>query len=210
MSTGERLPEQDPDRPHVAGRLGDAAAQPLGRDVRERAGDIPDRGQGLGIVELGQPEVQQPHRHALLLGEQDVGGLHVSVDDPAAVCMREPVQDLARRFHALRVRKLARAHGLAQRPAADVLVGDVDVTAVGTEAVRAQATLVAQPRGSLGLTLGSIGRLALARNDLEGDREPVCLVAREPDGSRCAAAQGSQRPVTIENELLGGQGVYSG
>ena len=126
---------------------------------------------------------------------------------PAAVGVREPVEDLARRVDRLRIGQLPRAQRLAQRPAADVLVGDVDVARVGAEAVRAQAALVAKPCRRLGLALGPVAGLAFSRHDLEGHVETVRLVAREPDGARRAAPERPQWPIAVEHELARGEGV---
>ena len=210
MLAGERLPEQDPDAPDVAGSARLLAAQPLGRDVGERAGHVADRGQRLRLVELGQAEVEQAHRDAVVLGEQDVRRLDVPMDDSAAVGVREAVEDLRRRLDRLAVAQLAGTHCIAKRPPADVLVGDVDVTGVGAEAVRAQAALVAQPRRRLGLALGAVGGLALARDDLERDVEARLLVAREPDRAGAAAAEWPQWAVAVEDELPAWERMCSG
>ncbi len=101
--------------------------------------------------------------------------------DPAAVRMREPVEDLRRSFDRLAVAERAAAHRIAERLAPDILIGDVDVTGVGAEAVRAQAALVSEPCSGLRLALGAIRRLPFARDDLERHVEPVSLVARKPD-----------------------------
>ena len=66
------------------------------------------------------------------------------MDDPAPMRMCETVEDLRRRLDRLAVAELAGAHRFAQRAAADVLVGDVDVAGIGAEAVRTQAPLVPQ------------------------------------------------------------------
>ncbi len=60
MPVGERLPEDDSDRPDVAlcGRL--RAREALGCDVRERSGDVADGSEGVRAVELGEAEVEQP------------------------------------------------------------------------------------------------------------------------------------------------------
>ena len=123
------------------------------------------------------------------------------MDDPAAVRVREPVEDLRRRLHRLPVAQLAAAHRLAQRAAADVLVRDVDVTGVGAEPVRAQAALVPEPGGRLGLAFGAVRGLALPGNDLQRDVEPVPLVPREPDRAGTAAAKRAERAVAVEDEL---------
>jgi hypothetical protein len=52
---------------------------------------------------------------------------------------------------------------------------------VALEGVCAEAALVAQARGRKGFALGSRGRLALARHDLERDLHAALLVACEPD-----------------------------
>ncbi len=123
------------------------------------------------------------------------------MDDPTAVRVREPVEDLRRRLHRLAVAQLAAAHRLAQRAAAHILVGDVDVTGVGAEAVRAQTAFVPQPGGRFCLAFGAVRGLALPRNDLERDVEPVPLVPREPDGAGTAAAKRAERAVAVEDEL---------
>jgi hypothetical protein len=179
----ERLPEQDSDPPHIARRAGFLSAQPLRRDVRQRPGHVADRGQRLRLVELREPEVQQAHRDAVRLCKEDVGRLHIAVDDPALVGVGKPFEDLGRRLDRVCVAQLAGAHRVAQGLPGHVLVGDVDVAVVGAEVVGAQAALVAQAGGRLGLAFGSMCRLALARDDLERDVEAVVLVAAEPDGT---------------------------
>ena len=186
----ERLPQQDADPPDVARGTCLLSAQPFGRDVRERARNVADGGQRLGLVELCEPEVEQAHRDAVSLGQQHVRGLHVAVDDAAPVGVCEPVEDLSGRLDGLAVAQLAPAHRLAQRAAADVLVGDVDVAGIRAEAVRAQAALVSQPRCCLGFAFGPVRGLALARDDLERDLEPRALVPCEPDGARAATPEG--------------------
>ena len=119
-------------------------------------GHVADRGQRLGLVELREAEVEQAHGDPVVVGEQHVRRLDVAMDDAAAVRVREPVEDLRGGLDRLAVAQLAAAHRVAQRAAADVLVGDVDVAGVGAEAVRAQAALVAEPRGRLRLALGAV------------------------------------------------------
>jgi len=177
---GEALVEDDADGPDVrcGGRL--LAAQPLGRDVRERPGDVAGRRQRLLVRELRQPEVEQAG--APVVGaEQDVGRLHVAVDDAARVRVRETVEGLRARLDELGVLQVAPAHGLAQRRPGHVLVGDVDVVAVARERVGAQTVRVAELRRRARLALGPRAGLALACHDLERDVEPVALVAGEPD-----------------------------
>ena len=98
---------------------------------------------------------------------------------------------------------VAGADRLAQRAPGHVLVGDVDVPLVAREVVGPDAPWMAQAGGRLGLALGARSRLALARDDLQGDVEPVRLVAREPDRARAAAPEHAQRPVAAEDEFGG-------
>ena len=144
MLAGERLPEQHTDRPDVAGSRRIAAAKPLRRDIGEGAGHVTDGGQRVGFVELGQPEVEEPDRDDRGLLDEDVRRLHVTMDDPDAVRMRERVEDLRRRLDGVAVTEPAAAQRLAQRAALNVLVGDVDVAAVTPEVVRADASFVAE------------------------------------------------------------------
>ena len=191
MLAGERLPQQDADSPDVARGTGLLSAQPFGRDVRQRARNVADGGQRLGLVELREPKVEQAHRDAVALGQQHVRRLHVPVDDAARVGVCESVEDLSGRLDGLAVAQRAPAHGLPQRAAADVLVCDVDVAGIRAEAIRAQAALVPQPRRRLGFAFGPVRGLALARDDLECDLEPRALVPCEPDGARAATPEGS-------------------
>ena len=88
MLAGERLPEQDADGPDVAcsGRV--AAAESLRCDVGECSGHVADRGQRVGLVELSEPEVEEPDRDGRRLFDEDVRGLHIAMDDPEAVGVR--------------------------------------------------------------------------------------------------------------------------
>src|SRR5581483_6157708 len=90
MEAGERLPEQGPDRPDVRGRAGALAAQALGRDVGEGAGDVPGRGQPLRLAHEREAEVEQLDGDAAAVREEDVRGLDVAVDDAVRVGVREP------------------------------------------------------------------------------------------------------------------------
>ena len=203
---GERLPEQDPDRPHVRGGAGLVPMQPLRRDVRERAGHVADGRERVGVGHQGQPEVEEPHRDAVLLGEQHVRRLHVAVNDPARVCEGETFEHLRGRFDGALVAELVRAQRLPQRVARDVLVRDVQVLVVGLEPVRAQAVRVAQRRRRLGLALGPRRGAALPRDDLQRELLTAELVADEPDRPGAAAAERAQGPIAVQDETVRGDG----
>ena len=70
-----------------------------------------------------------------------------------------------------------------------------------------------EPRGGLGLALRPGSGLPLARDDLQGDVEPVLLVPREPHRPGPAGPQRPERPVPPEDELAlerGGSSVLHG
>ena len=145
MLARERLPEHHADGPDVAGRRSLLTAQALGRDVRERPRDVSDVRQRVGLVELGEAEVEQLDRDLGALLDEHVRRLHVAMDDPARVGVREPVQHLRGRLDGVAVVDGSVAERVPECPAGDVLVGDVDVALVAAEVVRADAPLVPQP-----------------------------------------------------------------
>jgi hypothetical protein len=132
------------------------------------------------------------------------------VDDPAAVRVCEPVEDLRGRLDRLAVAQLAGAHRFAQGAPPDVLVRDVDVTRVGAEPVGPEAALVPEPGGRFSLALRAVRSLPFARDDLERHVQPVALVAREPDRAGAAAAEWAQRPIAVEDELPAWERMSSG
>ena len=205
MPAGQRLPEHDADRPDVGSRFARLAVQPLGRHVGQRPRHVAGRGELLLVRELRETEVEQADRDLLALRDQDVRGLHVAVDDPAPVRVRERLEHLRRRLDRVRVVQVAGPKRLSHRLPRDVLVGDVDVARVPLERVGAQAALVPESRGRKRLPLRARGRLALARDDLQRDLEPGPLVAREPDRPRTAASERPQGPVALGHELTGGK-----
>ena len=93
MPAGKRLPEDDTDRPDV-GRTGCLlAGEPLRGDVGERPGHVADGGERVGVLELGQTEVEQLDGDLVPVLEHHVGGLDVAVDDAGLVRRRERVRD---------------------------------------------------------------------------------------------------------------------
>ena len=95
MAVAEGLPEQHADGPDVALRRGLASVESLRRDVGQRSRDVADGGEGVGAVELRETEVEQLHGELVAILEEDVRRLHVPVDDPGAVGVRERVEDLS-------------------------------------------------------------------------------------------------------------------
>jgi hypothetical protein len=144
MLAGERLPENDAEPPDVGRRGRGQPLQPLRGDIRERAGDVAERGERVELRHLREPEVEQPHVDVRRLGEEDVGRLHVAVDDPAAVRVRERLRDLAAHLEGGAVVELAAAQRLAHRATGHVLVRDIDVRRVAREREDALAARVAE------------------------------------------------------------------
>ena len=117
VEAGQRLPEQDADRPHIGGRAGGLAAQPLGRDVGERAGDVSDRGQALLLVHQREAEIEELHGDSAALGQQHVRRLDVAVDDAVGVGVSQALEHLGSNLERRRIAHLAGADRLAQRAA---------------------------------------------------------------------------------------------
>ena len=201
MASCECLPEHHADRPDVGGLGGERAGKAFRRDVGERSGNVALGGQGLGLLDLGEAEVEHLRVNPAALCQQDVRRLDVTVDDPAPVSVRQGLEDLGRSLDRGRVVELAASQRFAEGATRDVLVGDVDVLRVAAETVGALARRMTEARGRLGLSLGSGRRLPLPRHDLQGHVEPVLLVAGEPDRAGTAAPQRPQRPVAAENEV---------
>ena len=87
-----------------------------GRQVRDLAAL-------LGVRELGEAEVED--LHAAVVGDEDVLGLQVPVDDPLLVRRREAADDLERVVDRLARRELAAGEDRAQRLALEQLLDDV-------------------------------------------------------------------------------------
>ena len=200
MGAGEGLPEDHADRPDVAPLGGLVAAEALGRDVRQGAGDVADGGQRVGLVELRKAEVEDTHRGLGALLDEHVRGLDVAMDDSPPMRVREPVEHLRGDLDCGGVVDVIGAEHLAQGAAADVFVRDVDMAAVAAEVVRPHAALVTQTGGGLHLTGRSRRALPLARHDLQRDVEACLLVARQPDRARAAASERLERAIPVEDE----------
>ena len=200
VPSGERLPEQDAGRPDVRlgpGRLaGEALRARCTRASRERR----LRGQRLLLAHQRQAEVEDPNGDVGPVREQDVRRLHVTVDDPAVVRVREPVENLRRGIDRRVVVELAAFERVAERAAWDVLVGDVHMALVAGECVRAQACGVLELRGRSRLALGARTGGARAGNDLQSDLAALPLVECVPDRAHAAASQRLQWAVPVEHE----------
>ena len=205
MSSGERLPQQDSDGPDVCrtGRIG--PCEPLRRDVGERSGDVPNSSEGVGVLELRQPEVEEADGDLVAVLEHDVGRLDVAVDDALRVGVVECFEHLGGGFDGAPVVDRSGAERVAKSAALDVRVGDVDVTVVAGQRERAQAARMAQAGGGVDLALGARAGLPFALDDLQCDVTVGVFVACQPDRSTAAASEGSERPVPAEDEVVLGE-----
>ena len=181
METGERLPDDDADRPDVsrAGRL--HPVESLGCDVCQGPGHVAGGGQPVELVEAGESEVKEPGRGLGSLLEHDVRRLDVPVRDPLPVCVAERVEYLSGRLDRYPVFDPTGAEHVPKGVAADELVGDVHVAVVTVEGERAQATSVAEPSGRFDLALGPRSGFPRTGDDLQRDVPIELFVANEPD-----------------------------
>ena len=101
--------------------------------------------------------------------DEDVRGLDVAVDDPARWACASASRDLSRDLDGVAIGERAGADRLAERPPGHVLVRDVDVARVVADVVRPHAALVPEAPRRQRLALGTCGRLALPRDDLQRD-----------------------------------------
>jgi hypothetical protein len=200
MAPGECLPEQNAGRPDVGRGAGGLSGQPLRGDIRERSRHIAGRGQRLLLEDQRQPEVQDAHGHVRPVGEQDVRGLDIAMDDPRRVGVGQPVQDLRGRLDGGLVVELAVLERVPERPSRNELVGDVDVSLVARERVGAQAGRMLELRGRSRLALGARTCRARTGDDLERDLTSLALVEGVPDRPHAAASERLERPVPAEHE----------
>ena len=205
MAAGERLPEEHADRPDVGGAGGVLAGQPLRGDVGERPGHVADGGEGVGVLELGEPEVEQLHGDLVAVLEHDVGRLDVAVDDALGVGVGERFEHLGGGLDGAPVVDRAAAEGLAQGPACDVGVGDVDVPLVAGQGEGPQAARMAQHRRRIDLALGARAGLALPLDDLQRDVAARLFVVGEPDRAAAPAAERPERPVAAQHQVVLGE-----
>ena len=200
MAACERLPQQHAGRPDVGRRSGRLAREALRGDVRERPRNVAGGGERLLLADERQAEVEDADVDVRAVGEEDVGRLHVAVDDPAAVRVGEAVEDLSGRLDRRLVVQLAALEGVTERSSGDVLVGDVDVTIVARERERAEARGMLQLRRGGRLALGARSGAPRAGHDLECDLALFALVEGVPNGAHPAASQRLEQPVPAEHQ----------
>src|SRR5262245_14516566 len=214
--SGEALVEHASERPDVGALVDRAAARLLGTHVRDGAEDDPGRrmvrgdrrrlievqcGSGLGR-RLRQPEIED--LRLAFVGDLDVGGLEVPVDDPVVMGRFEPFGDLLsdRQRFVDRYRSLLQALGERrtfdelhdQEVSVTVVLEPVDGRDVRMIERSGHARLAAEARDPLGIA-GYI-----VRQDLDRDLTIETRVAGTIDLAHAA------RPQTLQ-DLVGPEPV---
>ena len=195
-----RLPQQDADRPHVAGM---DASSPRSAPARCNASvpARPHRRQRVGLVELRQAEIEQPHRTA--------PGRPRAARSPASRpgarfpsrARARTVEDLRRRLDGLAVvhapermasrtscpgRTRTRCTRGRRRRRSRRRVRSGEAQPGGRRSPRARRERRVCPRGARSFSATS---------------RPLRSSARQPDRAGAASAERAQRPVAVEDEL---------
>ena len=134
-------------RRHVADRAEDHAGAGAGRDGGLFAG----RGAFVGTRQLREAEVED--LHAPVVGDEQVLGLQVAMDDALVVRGREAVGDLHGVVDGLAHRQRARAEPIAQRLALEQLRDDVRRAVLLADVVDGEDVRMIERGGRLRLLL---------------------------------------------------------
>ena len=196
------------------------AREPLGRDVRERAGHVADGGQRVGAVELGEAEVEEAYRRPRRdRSRSTFDGLTSRWTIPARCACARRVENLradlhrvavvdARRFGAPRERcgpertrtrcRRGRRRGRSRTPARSARAGD-GVAAWASRSARAAAF------PSRGMILSATSRPVCSSRASQTEPEPP--LPSGPDGpiapeDELLVAEGDARPTDTVTALL--------
>jgi hypothetical protein len=214
---GEKLVQDDPDRVDVGALVDGRAARLLRREVLRRPDDRPSFGH-LARRRSRDAEVRDLEARVAVAGAvlhpQDVVGLDVAMDDPAAVCEADGAEDLARDLDRRRDGKGALGDDpVLQAPALQVLHRDVVGTLGLAPVVDGDDVRVGQARRVLGLAPEALDELVVARvplvQDLDRHAPPELLVLGEVDVGHPARAELAQDAVAPVEERVD-QGVGYG
>jgi hypothetical protein len=146
---------------------------------------------------LGQAEVE--HLHLSCIGDEDVGGLDVTVDDAALVGGVERIGDLDAVFHQGREFDRLSADLLIQRLAFEQLHGHELLAVVVADLVNGADVAMVQGRSSSCFALKSLERLGFVlkifREEFEGDVTAEVDVLSFVDNAHPAAAEAADDAV---------------
>ncbi len=207
---GDRLVEDQGEGVDVGPTVDPVAERLLGRGVPGGAHRRPRRfgqrrlRQGPGQAEVGHP---QP----TLLVEEQVGGLHVAMDEAPGVCVGQPLGRLGPDGDGLgQGQPGPLVEHVPQRPAAQELEHQERALLVLTPVMDRQHVRVGQPGGGLGLgpeppqeaAVGGQGRV----QDLDGHTTLQCRVERREHVRRRPASECSLDPVAAGKDPTDGFG----
>ena len=173
--------------------------RPLGRHVLQRAHDEPRaREPGLGRRDVGDAEVED--LHLPVPEHEDVGGLHVAVDDALLVRELQPVADLDHeRELVLDAGERLLGDELPKLVALEQLHHDEEVAVRFTEIVNGHDVGMAQLGAGLSLAKEPgaelVGVIGLGGDDLQRDQPIQHRVVRLVDAPHAAAADALEDPV---------------
>ena len=137
------------------------------------------------MLDLRETEIENLHA---ALGEQDVAGLQVAVDDAFLVRGVERVQDLLGQCE-----RLSERHRSVQRLAFDVLHDEV----VGADVVKRTDMRMVHRRDGPSLTFKTLTERCVTR--LDGDQPIEARVSRLPNLAHAASAKGGKNLVRTES-----------
>ena len=152
LGAGEQLVEQHPDGVHVGARVAAAVDDELGGEVGDGADEHAAGGGVLGVGGDGLGQAEVGDLDPAVVGDQDVLGLDVAVDQAGPVGVREGREDRLHEGQGARRRHRALlADHVAQRVPGDVLHHEEDDVVVGALVEDGDHVGVVEPRGRAGL-----------------------------------------------------------
>ncbi len=182
------------------------SARELGRDVERRPERLPGaRDVALLVQPLREPEVGE--LGLARLGDQDVLGLYVPVEDPLLAVVRHGARDLLHEVEALGLGDVAVARDqVARRAAAHELHGEVEVVLALPHLEGPDEVRVLELREELRL-LEEAGAVAVVaararREDLERDLALEALLDRAEDRPHAPGAEALDEDVAVDRPAV--------
>ena len=189
----DRVEADDAERIDVAARVHGLASRLLWAHVLGRPQQLADGGLAARCREARDAEVRD-HRASGATLEQDVGGLHVAVDDALRVRVSERPRDFPQHpRRVVRRQRAARRHALRQRLAVDVRHDVEDETARLVDRVDRNDVRMGESRRGARLAHEPVAQLRvrgeLGRQQLDRDGAIETHLAREIHHAHSAATE---------------------
>jgi hypothetical protein len=189
VHAAERLVEHEREGVEVDRPRDGPALGLLRGHVGQGPDDVARARQRVVADELGDAEVRQL-RAAAVVGDHDVRGLDVAVDNPALVGVGERVAEHEADLHDVAVGEQAVGHQPGQRAAAHELGDEVDRVLVLSGLVERDDPRVAQPGRRARLALGTAADVGVLDADaLDRHRALELLVVGQPHGAHAPRPQ---------------------